>query len=424
MDFLKRQMFLIVCGVVAALGIALGVLGMKSKPKVAEELEASSALYGQLNSLSSQPVNADSLEAQRERIRQVEEDYARVLERAKELYDYAPLVPEVLPEGTFDSITAFRNQYRTRMRALFKSLNAGQPATSTDIDDMVRRISLERAERRIAEEEVDPDELDATPEEPEMSPAGVLTEAGVRDSAAQRAHIFAAQQIRLYAVDWTDEETQEFDPALDFHAAMQISEFVTIPEITDVWWAQVGLWIQEDVVDAIVQVNEEAADAARARGETPWVGVMAVKDLISIRVMRGYVTTDEQIMGMQPTEMGAAYPPAAAGFTFTGNMSDDFGEVVQFTIKAVMDQRDVLRLVDLISENSFHTLLRVAYAEAPVNREMTGKIYGSEPTAVVVMDFETFMLGDVFRPLMPMVVADEFGITVPEREAAAEVEEP
>ena len=81
-----------------------------------------------------------------------------------------------------------------------------------------------------------------------------------------------------------------------------------------------------------------------------------------------------------------------------------------------MDQRDILRLVDWICKDSFHTLLRVAYKRVEPNRRMIGKIYGSEPTVNVVMDFETMMLGELFRPLMPDIVCEDFEIDCSERD--------
>ena len=39
MDFLRRHMFFIICGVVAASGLALGGLGLQGMPKVREEIK-------------------------------------------------------------------------------------------------------------------------------------------------------------------------------------------------------------------------------------------------------------------------------------------------------------------------------------------------------------------------------------------------
>ena len=50
----------------------------------------------------------------------------------------------------------------------------------------------------------------------------------------------------------------------------------------------------------------------------------------------------------------------------------------------------------------------------PLNKSLTGKVYGSEPTVNVVMDFESVLLGDVFRPLMPKAVCDKYEVKCPE----------
>jgi hypothetical protein len=84
------------------------------------------------------------------------------------------------------------------------------------------------------------------------------------------------------------------------------------------------------------------------------------------------------------------------------NVSNDLFDVVQFTVKLVVDARDIPLIVDEICRNKFHRPLRIDYSEEPPNLSMTGKIYGSEPTARVVMDFETcFFFADEYAALMP-----------------------
>ena len=45
---------------------------------------------------------------------------------------------------------------------------------------------------------------------------------------------------------------------------------------------------------------------------------------------------------------------------------------------------------------------------------MNNRIYGSDPTVKVVLDFETFFFGDVYRKWMPDYYLDYLGL--PERE--------
>ena len=100
MDFLKRHLFLILCGVGAAAGIGLAATGMRAMPKVKTELAAAATVYNNLEGLS--PVNPRSIEAENQRIAAILDDRAKVLDSAKQLYRYEPLVEGVFPNGPPD----------------------------------------------------------------------------------------------------------------------------------------------------------------------------------------------------------------------------------------------------------------------------------------------------------------------------------
>ena len=229
-----------------------------------------------------------------------------------------------------------------------------------------------------------------------------------------------------YALHFNDENPPSRVMSLHFEPAMKDTGTVDAPELEDVWRAQVGYWVQKDVVDAIVAINNEAAEEARRKGENGWIGIMPVKEVISIRVMPDYVPPLGEGETYAPAAPGGyeeALSPGTAESVFTGTAPSASYEVVQSTVKLVMDQRDIPRLVDSICKNSFHTLLGVSYEAVPPNRKMVGKIYGSEPTVNVVMDFETVMLGEVFRRLMPQVVIEYYDIRCREIDECPKIEE-
>ena len=184
------------------------------------------------------------------------------------------------------------------------------------------------------------------------------------------------------------------------------------PYPDEVWHAQLGYWIQKDVVDVIVAMNSEAAAQARQAQQPAWVGTMPIKDVISIRVPTDFVPLDgdEGIYGAPPEGYDEALPPGSPAMVFTHSGSGEAYEVLQFAVKLVMDQRDTPTFIERLCNNSFHTLLRLSYQAIPANRAMTGKIYGSEPAVLVVMDFETILLGDVFRRLMPAEIRELYGV--------------
>ncbi|MCH7592260.1 MAG: hypothetical protein IH989_05730 [Planctomycetes bacterium] len=411
MDFLRRHMFFIICGVVAASGLALGGLGLQGMPKVREEIKNVGRLYNELNSLSSSPVNLARIEAENDRIDKIKDDREKVFDKARSLYGYDRLVESVFPNGENADRIRFRRVYTQAMDDLFNMLQSGSPATRMEIKNWNDTIADERAEM-IANGE-DPDETT----EPEKTPAGVLTLSGAKRNAEARANLAAAQRMRCYAVHFADEKPSMRNSSLEFSDAMKGTGAGDELYLDEVWWAQVGYWIQKDVIEAITAINDEAAVEASKAGIESSVNVMPVKDVISIRLSDGYIPRDgEEYFGDSPGGYAPARPVGTPETVFTHSGSTDWYEVVQFTIKLVMDQRDIPRLVNRLSKDRFHVLLRVAYKVVPPNRRMIGKIYGAEPVVNVVLDFETTMLGEEFRKWMPQDTCEMFEIDCPELE--------
>jgi len=384
-------------------------------PRVLDEMRKAETLHRNLGGLSSNPVSQAQIDAERQRIDAIVEDRNKVLEKARELYGYEPLVEGALPDGDALARIEFRNKYRKEMEDLLESLNYGGTATPGDISLARERIANEQAElqERIREGR---DVESLRPSGPTHTPAGVITEAGVREDAIARANIAAAQRIYCYAVHFLDARPPDRISSLDISSVMTDDTTVDAPDLWEVWQAQLRYWIQRDVVRAINDLNRQAAEEAKQRNEDPWVGIMPVKEVISIRVSYSYVpATGDVVFGPRAGEYTEALPPGTPETVFTRSGQTDMYDVVQFTAKLIMDQRDIPQFIERLSKDSFHTLLRVSYMAVPPNRAMTGKIYGSEPAVNVIMDFETVMLGDVFRPLMPTSVCEEYEIPCPDR---------
>lgn len=416
MDVVRRNSFLILCSVGAVVGIGLGVTGLRAMPNVVKEMEAAAGVHRALESLQSQPVNQRIIDAEHQRIEAIQQDRAKVLERAKKLYRYEPLVPDVFPDAPPIKRLEFRAKYAEAMRNLLDSLHGGGPPTSADIEAMKDKIENEKAAQRFGGEPT------VTPSAAASSGthtwADVLTQLGARNDPTARASIAAAQKIHCYAVNFEENPLPDRVASLEFWPTMKDTGTVEAPDTDDVWRAQVSYWIQKDVVEAIVAINDEAAKAAAQAKEDQWVGIMPVKEVITISVSDYVPPTGDLYAVSQPIGYGKAIPPGTAESVFTGTASGDSFEVVQFTVKLIMDQRDIPLLVERLCNNSFQTLLRVSYKNVPVNKTMTGKVYGAEPTVLVVMDFESVMLGEVFRPLMPTEVCEKYDwIKCPQREA-------
>ncbi len=416
MDFLRRHGFLLGCAAAAAAGVALIVTGLQAMPRVVQSMEQAKGLYSGLDSLQNNPVNLRSIQAEEERVARIVEDRDRVVARGVELHArHKPLVDKVFPESTDETRRQFRRQYGVAMQELVKLLRGGQPATPGEVETMRERITneLRRAE-----------ETGQAGTGPARTAAGVLTRAGARLDPKARADLAAAQRLYCYLQPFEVAETTSARPgvarpvsSLDFDPAMRETGTIDAPYPDECWRAQLNYWIQKDVVEAIAALNNEAAEAALERDEDRWVGMMPVKEVVSVRISRNYVPPrgDSLYAGAKPGEFTEALPPGTADSTFTGTGQSEHYEVLQFTLRLIMDQREISRLVEKLSTDSFHTLVRVAYKPVPVNRDMSGKIYGDGPTVNVVLDFETVMLGEYFRRWMPTEVCERDQIPCPPR---------
>ncbi|MBI3835048.1 MAG: hypothetical protein HY287_12030 [Planctomycetes bacterium] len=395
MDFLKRNLFFILCGVGAAAGIALMITGMQAMPKVAAAMSESKTVYEGLGSIK--PANQKSIDAEKKRIQSLLEDRKQVLDKAAELEKYTPLVEGVFPDGPDSKRVEFRKVYIGEVHKLLDSLHWGVPPTAAEIETAKEKINEEKLSGQL-------------PTEPE----------GKRNFASEpgpRAAITKAQTIFLYAVPPEDDKPPERPASLQLAPGLKDTGTVEAPAPEDTWRAQVWYWIQKDVVEAIRGLNEEAAEAVKKEGGQAWLGTLPVKEMISVRISEFVPPKGELYAPAAPGGNNAALPPGTAESVFTGTASCETYDVVQFTIKAVMDQRDIPLLVQKLCNNSPHTLVRTAYKYNPPSKTMADKIWGPEPAVNVILEFETIMMGDVFRKWMPKEVCDKNGIKCPEHKA-------
>lgn len=415
MDFIRRHLFLIVCGVVSIVGIALGVTGLRNTPQVLAGMESAKTVYENLDSLRSRGVSPAMIDTKKAAIRKIVDQRDNLFEKAKEYCRYKPLAADVFPDGTKDARLGFQQRYTEAMWILFDALKPVAPPNDFEIAQMRDVIADEKHDSSTKRRMFGSGAVDAPDDQPHHTPAGVLTLSGAMKDAFARAAMNKAQGGYCYAIrpGKTGERAQE--PSLEFHSGMKGTDEVFELYLEDCWDAQVGYWLQKDVVDAIVAVNERAATRILDNDGAPWVGVLPVKEVVSIRTSDGYIESGGEILaGGDPGGDKPALPPGTDSSVFTGTASTDTYDAKQFSVKLVMDQRYITELADEICRGTFHALVRVSYKAASVNRRMHGKIYGAGPVVRVVMDFETIMLESPYRCWMPEAVRELYGLTCPE----------
>jgi hypothetical protein len=420
--FLKTHWISLTSGAVSLASIAILALGMTSKT-VVEEMQKVVSSAAEIQNLKSDPKNQATIDAEKERLGKFKEQYEAAIKVAASINERKVLMEGVFPAPRSDEVRyRFQEAYRARIARLPSEMNAGGPPTAQELQDAADEIADER--RRKGLEEPEPGGGPPVPPAPAPPPGGKPDErqpggavppppgtptgektASLQEEAARRAAIRKALSIQLYG--------ESFGP----RNAFQISPIVSAtdpPAADDMWYAQVGLWIQEDVVRAIREVNEEAA--SRLDPKEANVGRMPVKHLISIRIP-GYLTSQgtlvrfegvrEATTVQQPSVGGAEVPQV-----FTNRVGDENFDVIRFSVRAIVDQRELLRLPDRITRTNFYQLVDLDYsATLPLTgADAQGFHYGDGPVVVATYEFEGFFARKVYLDLMPEQVQAALGI--------------
>jgi hypothetical protein len=422
LDFLKAQWISLVSGLGALAGIALLALGMMST-QVTEEMAKHKATAGQIASLVGSAKHEGMIDAEKERGAKFDEQYRAALDAARQINKREPLLPNAFPRPASQAVAfQFQEAYKNRFLALPRELKGGGPPTAQEVQDEVDRL-VEKLRQAAGDRRLnDPTAPPVTPTPPPGPPPGpgepplpgptTPPTGGVQIPAGEAERLAAirkARNIRMYV------------EASGTRAAFQISPIVGLvdaPAARDMWYAQVGLWVQEDVVEALAGLNEETA--AKLKPEDAHVGNMPVKHLLNIKV-NGYITKTAQIIRFdtvrQDTGGGTQGPlgptainPGELRPSFTGRTGDDQFDLVRFSVQLIVDQRDLLRAADALTRVNFNQLVNLSYDAGPAGGQDGPYLYGEAPLVRATYEFEGFMARKAYEELMPEDVRKDLGI--------------
>jgi hypothetical protein len=411
MQFLKAHWITLACGLVALLAIGFLGLGMTRK-NVVEEMSRRVGEASEIDSLKSSPKNQEAIDAEVERGKKFEEEYNSTVREAERINKREPLRTGVFPVPASDQVAYnFQELYQDKLYELPRALLAGGPPTPEEVQDEVERLA--EAKRR-KDEQIAPDEPSAAaPGAPPSQPPGAApgtpppeAPGTAKGSEAElRAAIRKARNIRMYAEMTAQRSCFHISP---------IVQLQRVPPVEEMWEAQVGLWVQQDVVNAIRKLNDEAAEQLPEKDRH--VEFLPVKRLLDIRVF-GYVSAAGQLVhfGASAAIGGGGVAPAAKYRSpdyrpsFTGRKGDENFDVITFGLAAVIDQRDVLRLGDRITRENFYQLTSIQYDALPPGSGEGVYFYGGAPVVLVTMNFEGYMARKAYKEMMPPEVLRELG---------------
>ena len=216
--------------------------------------------------------------------------------------------------------------------------------------------------------------------------------------------------------------------ALDYNARITVTE---APDPVNIWWAQLGLWVQEDIAKVIARTNEAAPNVTEA----------PIKRLLKLQQPKSFVAGAVQPGAPAP---GVAPAPGAGGMadcnaldfqgdiptdapaefvaptsvSFTDRTSNEMYDVVHLAMLIDVEAAKIPQVLAELSRNQYIYVLRVGVENVDsLSERAAGYEYGSRPVVRLTIECEELFLrawtiNAPDGPLMPKLVRDQYGIQV------------
>lgn len=452
MDFIKKHLITLLCAVAGVSFLGVTVWGM-TRTSVRKAMEKRVSEASSIRSYRSNPINQDKINDEKKRGEDFEKQFQATLNVAHTINKRLPLMEGVFPNPESDTRKlSFVQKYRQAIKTLPVQLSASGPPTPAEVADEQENVNdLLAMEQELKEDTEDeqgsntrarrvrrrPQRSGFTEDmgftgggemDPMMHGGGARMgdrmqlrgagEGGGRGwgggggMTAQtfsaptgepkydpnfRAIVAKARSIRCYA----DFRSFHISPIVD-------EQTVPVPSPDQLWMAQVGLWIQQDVTAAIKALNDSFA--ATVTSTDAHVEHMPVKRIERIRVI-GYQLKS----GLFPFDVlsgtqGSSAAAEDARPSFTHSSGDEELDVIRFSVAATVDQRHILKLVDQITKANFYKCVDIDYRAVDPADAQLGYMYGTAPVVSVTMAFEGYMARAVYAVLMPKTIRQRLGI--------------
>lgn len=429
LQFLKTYLISLICAVVAVGAVVFGAMAWSSD-EIETEMKQELTRVGatSIQSLRGSAKNAEVIAAEKERGKLFEQEYNATVAEATRINRRNVLMAGVFPQPErIETPFRFKETYKKRMEVLYTELAADTLPTEAEIKEEELNVAdlkeLEREKRIEAEGDESsrppgraappgPGRRFSTPSPTNPRPGTSGTSDLPPEERGKpkydpvfRARVAKAKSILCY-----------YDQETTFHVS-PLAYDVSAPTAAEMWAAQVGLWIQEDVVKAIAELNQAAADAVV--DADPCVEHTPVKRIVSIRVS-GYEKEADERGGDRDVFDVTQFPATAGGapetsVSLTGRKCNDQYDVVRFSVTLVIDQTRTPQVIDALTRANFYQCIGAGYeAVDPIAAKDQGYFYGTAPAIYATLEFEGYMFREIYQDLMPDEIKKSLGITVEE----------
>lgn len=203
----------------------------------------------------------------------------------------------------------------------------------------------------------------------------------------------------------------------------------TAPAVEDIWFAQMSLWIQQDVCNAIARMNALSTNIPSS--PVKHLVALDVRQDASMYVVPGGLTAGAAAMPAPPSDGGeggdggdGSVPAAPAGpvrnfaLSPTGRVCNPLYDIVQFEFIVVVERQHVRDFLRQVQSGRFITVLDADMQNIDLEEAVSqGYDYGSRPVVEVKIKCEAMFLREwtagVNGP-MPQVVKTMLGIAPPQ----------
>lgn len=231
MAFVKKHLFLVLCAAAALVGVALLIMAILLQSANKGEFDKVKRQIDSVKTLTSKAVRDDKLEHYQDLVSRIRTQSENIELQARQTTGWNLIHPQVFPEPFAEPWLFYYRQFADRYLTL--------------VQDFCNRLNA-KDRPSDAEIRLQSDETSASRDT-----------FGARDSSEKQKlsrNLFRqrAQEISIYANPWTFCCYEGWN-SKDWENAAKETIFL------DSWFTQVAAWIQEDVVQAIVQMNQASS---------------------------------------------------------------------------------------------------------------------------------------------------------------------
>lgn len=429
MEIIKKNLLSIICGAVALLAIVAvfwPITGMFQDLQT--RADARKGVHGALDGLLKKnrqlpaldPVSTEqkpleqfpteSLIAKGEAIKaQIEKEATNLVTEAVKINQagHAVLEPDALPGGT-NSSRAPAGRFREKYKSYMDYMNPRPEIREQSMPAVLMQAGIRptepeiQAAREALKQEIMTNDLARDNNGRELNRPQVEQKiASELPKVGDAMRYETASKIKVYI----DQGTMDINPRILLNPAQQ-------PFPTDIFWTQMGLWVQEDIARSVAEANKDAKTVMES----------TVKRILKIDVPEEFARATSTVQpnpegGMEMPQVSAD-PSAAITPNFavspTGRSSNGLYDVMHFKIDLIVDAQKVPAVLQAFSKNKFMSIYQAEIrAVDSAAEQAAGYYYGASPVVLMNLEGEALFMRQWTTPLIPQRLKNELGINPP-----------